>query len=303
MSNIELKKNNRLNNKLNNKLSNNKLSNNKLSNKIIQIKNSSRSNISNFPKYIIEGGSGFQCVKFILKSNEVIRADGGAMNYMTPGITLQTTSGKSWTNTIIKGLGRAISGSSIFYNIFSNTTDKEQIVQFSGVSPGNIGCFYIPSKTEFNIVHDSYICSTENLDVGGKVRFGGILLGYGLTFVTVKAPENSPGLIWIAAFGDVIEYKLKPTESIIVDNGVFLGFDSEISINTKTVGGLKSFFFSGEGLVSEMKNNTQETKSIFLQSRSRIFYNDYIKKICAVDRLKNSVTYSTANSIFSSIGW
>ena len=52
-----------------------------------------------------------------------------------------------------------------------------------------------------------------------------------------------------------------------------------------------------------MKNNTQETKSIFLQSRSRIFYNDYIKKICAVDRLKNSVTYSTANSIFSSIGW
>ena len=101
----------------------------------------------------------------------------------------------------------------------------------------------------------------------------------------------------------IIEYKLKPTESIIVDNGVFLGFDSEISINTTTVGGLKSFFFSGEGLVSEMKNNTQETRSIFLQSRSKIFYNDYIKKICASDRLKNSVTYSATNSIFSSIGW
>jgi uncharacterized protein (AIM24 family) len=198
---------------------------------------------------------------------------------MSSGINIETKSGNTWSNSFFKGIRRAISGSSIFYNIFSNPTDKNQFVQFSGVSPGNIGCFYIPGGKEFNIVHDTYICSTENLDVGGKVRFGGILLGYGLTFVTAKTKEDSPGLIWIAAFGDVMEYKLKPEESIIVDNGVFLAFDSEITIKTKSVGGLKSFFFSGEGLVSEMKNDTSETRSVFLQSRSKIYYNNYIKKI------------------------
>jgi uncharacterized protein (AIM24 family) len=85
-----------------------------------------------------------------------------------------------------------------------------------------------------------------------------------------------------------MEYKLKPEESIIVDNGVFLAFDSEITIQTKSVGGLKSFFFSGEGLVSEMKNNTSETRSVILQSRSKIYYNNYIKKIAESNRSNNT---------------
>jgi hypothetical protein len=47
----------------------------------IQTKNSSIS-----PNFEYEGGDGFKCVKFNLKPNEAIRADGGAMNYIKNNI-------------------------------------------------------------------------------------------------------------------------------------------------------------------------------------------------------------------------
>jgi hypothetical protein len=90
---------------------------------------------------------------------------------------------------------------------------------------------------------------------------------------------------------------------IIVANGVFLAFDSEISIETRmvksksTLSSIKGLLFSGEGLVSEMKNNTSEPKSVFLQSRSKIFYNDYIRNICS----QEIVAESTSSSILSGV--
>jgi len=81
----------------------------------------------------------------------------------------------------------------------------------------------------------------------------------------------------------------------------FVAFDSSIDIQTRVVKSkntfstVKSFLFSWEGLISEMTNNTDSVKSIFLQSRSRIFYNDYIKSICSSEIKKENP------SIFPSI--
>ena len=251
-------------------------------------------NISNkFINYKIEGGSGFESVKVMLKHNQEIIANGGTMNYMSSGIINSTkalNNGNSIFNSLQKIVGRAVSGSSIFYNVYkNNTNNNNEFVSLSSNAPGNIGTFIIPKGRELNIVSDNYICSTNNLDISGTAQFGGILLGYGLFFINVKLKnENNDekGILWISSYGDLIEYELKPYEKIIVDNGVFVAFDSEITIetyvieSTNTLSTAKTFLFSGEGLISQMTNPTELTKSIFLQSRSRIFYNDYIKNIC-----------------------
>jgi uncharacterized protein (TIGR00266 family) len=228
-----------------------------------------------FPLFEYEGGSGFRTVKFILKPNEKIRADGGAMNYMSSGIKIETKSG-----SILNGVSRMFSGSSFFYNIFYNDTNIPRDVTFSGINPGNIGCFYIPAGKSFNIVSDSYICSTTNLDIDTNFRFGGLILGYGLTFVNISA-KNGSGLIWGASFGDVIEKIIPPGHSIKIDNGVLLGFEANIEITTKSVGGFTSTLFSGEGLVSEITNKSNLPMRIFLQSRSKIAYIKYIQNIAA----------------------
>jgi uncharacterized protein (TIGR00266 family) len=226
-----------------------------------------------FPLFEYEGGSGFKTVKFILKQNEKIRADGGAMNYMSSAIKIKTEAG-----SIFSGISRMFSGESFFYNIFYNDTIIPSDVTFSGINPGNIGCFYIPVGKSFNMVSDSYICSTTNLDVNTNFRLGGLILGYGLAFVNITA-NTSSGLIWGSSFGDVIEKIIEPGHSIKIDNGVLLGFEANIDIKTNSVGGLKSTLFSGEGLVSKITNTDTKPMRIFLESRSKIAYIKYIQNI------------------------
>jgi len=231
-------------------------------------------NNEEFPFFEYEGGDGFKTVKIMLKNNEKIRADGGAMNYMSSLIKIKTTTG-----SVLGAFGRMLSGSSAFYNIFYNESENKKEVIFSGINPGNIGCFYIPNGKSFNLVDYSYICSTINLEISTNIRFGGVIMGYGLAFVNVKTTDNKDGLVWISSFGDVIEKIIEPGDGIKIDNGVLLGFESHIKMNTKIIGGITSTLFSGEGLVTEIKNTDSSPMKIYLQSRSKIGYIDYIKEI------------------------
>ena len=261
---------NKINNKNNKKNNKTKFS----STSICLIKNPTLlKNNKDFPLFEYEGGDGFKTVKIILNKDQNIRADAGSMNYMSSAIKVKTTTG-----SIFGAVGRIFSGSSAFYNIFYNDNIIPKDITFSGINPGSIGCFYIPNGKSFNLVDDSYICSTTNLDISTNIRTGGFIMGYGLTFVNVDA-SNGDGLIWGASFGEVIEKIIEPGHSIKIDNGVLLGFEADIKINTKTIGGFTSTLFSGEGFVSEIENNDSKPIRIFLQGRSKIAYINYIKDI------------------------
>jgi len=226
-----------------------------------------------YPIFSYEGGDGFQCVRFNLKPQQAIRADAGAMNYMASDIKINTSTGNVWG-----AFGRMFSGSSFFYNIFVNEGNHNNTINFSGINPGNIGAFYIPKGQSLNLVSDSYICSTPNLVITTNVRFGGVILGYGLTFVHIEAKEGD-GIVWGASFGNVIEKKIKQNESLKIENGVIMGFEANTEIHTDTVGGFTSTFFSGEGLVSKITNKGTKPLRMFLQSRSKIAYLKYLKNI------------------------
>jgi len=60
---------------------------------------------------------------------------------------------------------------------------------------------------------------------------------------------------------------------------VLFGFDTNIPIHTEPVGGFVSTFFSGEGLVSRITNDKNSNINIYLQTISRIGFNNYIANI------------------------
>jgi uncharacterized protein (TIGR00266 family) len=241
------------------------------------IKNSKLlSNIKNAPIYTYEGGEGFQCVRLKLKPGQSIRADAGTMNYMSSDIVISTQTGNVWS-----AFGRMLSGTSFFYNIFTNRGKREVHINLSGINPGNIGAFYIPKGQSLNLVSSSYICSTPNLEISSNVRLGGLLTGYGISFVNISASETD-GIVWGAAFGNVIEKNIKPGDSLIIDNGVIMGFEANTEIKTDVMRGFTSMLFSGEGLVSKITNNNTKNLKMFLQSRSKTAYLSYLK-----NKLKN----------------
>lgn len=251
------------------------MSNNRYrSNKITLIKDPKLLiNNKSFPKFEYEGGHGFQSVKFYLENNEKIRANGGSMNYMSSDITISTETG-----AIFNSVKRFVSGASLFYNIFLNNGTNTEFVQFSGVMPGSISCFYIPKGKRLKVTSESYICSTPNLKIHGKAAFGGVLTGYGLFYIIIEADESS-GLVWLASFGKTLEIELVPSQKIKVDNGVLLALDDNIEIYTGTFGNIKSFFFSGEGIVTNIRNTTDYNTIIYLDSRSRLGYMEYIRSL------------------------
>ena len=247
-----------------NKIKLNKKKLSMIKNKVVKLKG--------MPLFTYEGGSGFKCVKLVLKPGESIDADAGAMNYMDSSINIKTQTGN-----LLPAFGRLFSGSSFFYNTFTNKGKEPAVMNLSSVHPGNIGAFYIPKGQKINIVSDSYICSTPGLTISTNVRFGGLLMGYGLTFVDVHA-EKEDGIVWAASFGNCIERTLKPGDSIKVDNGIIMAFERDTGIHTNFVGkNFTSFLFSGEGLVSKIENKGTHETRLWLQSRSKIGYLNYIK--------------------------
>jgi len=184
--------------------------------KICFINNINFKNNLNLPKFTYNGSDGFKTVSFMLNNGESIRADGGSMNYMSSNITINTTTG-----SVFSGFGRLFSGSTMFYNIFTNNTNIKSEITFSGPNIGDIGCFYIPAGKCFNFVSNTYVCSTINLDISTDLRLGGLLTGYGITFVKVIANET-PGLVWVSSFGKVLDKVIEPNEAIMIDNDIIV---------------------------------------------------------------------------------
>ncbi len=229
----------------------------------------------NFPKFKYVGSDGFTSIQFLLNKDETIRVNNGMLNFMDSNVSTITK-----TNSIWKGLMRKFSGSSFFFNLFTNTSDTVQRLNLSGPFIGNIYAFYIPPHTKFYTIESSYVCSTSNIDITTKFKLGGLITGYGVTYVKAKT-GNTPGLIWISSFGPIVPMIIKPNESIKFDNGILLGFGENINMNTHLFNGVKGLFFSGEGLVTEIKNdikNLNEPKNItiYLQSKSIYSFANYI---------------------------
>jgi uncharacterized protein (AIM24 family) len=59
---------------------------------------------------------------------------------------------------------------------------------------------------------------------------------------------TGPGLVFIHAGGDFVEFTLAPGESLQVDTGCIVAFDESVGYDIQFVGGVKTAIFGGEGL-------------------------------------------------------
>ena len=123
--------------------------------------------------------------------------------------------------------------------------------------PGDIRHIQIASG-EFYIQSGSYIASSPgiNLDTkwgGAKTFFG----GEGLFIL--KA--SGQGDVIFGSFGAIHEVDVEG--GYTVDTGHIVAFDSGLTFNIRKVGGLKSLFLSGEGLVCDFSGKGK----LYLQTR------------------------------------
>jgi uncharacterized protein (TIGR00266 family) len=194
-------------------------------------------------------------VHISLAENEEVQAESGAMVFMSWNVEIKTETKGGLLGAFTKSV---LGGESFFVNRYVARQGFGEI-GFAAPFMGDIKHFNLNGETMF-IQSGSYVCGSPsvNLDTkwsGAKGFFGGTGL------FMLKA--GGSGDIFVNSFGAIFEKKLN-NDKFICDTGHIVAFTDGLSYNVKKVGGLKSTFLSGEGLVAEF----QGTGTLWIQTRN-----------------------------------
>ena len=191
-------------------------------------------------EYEISGGS-FPIVICTLQKGETMKNETGAMAFMTSDMNMETNTGGG----LLKGIGRALSGDTLFLNFFTAESDGEQI-GFSACTPGKIIPIRLDESNSIIGQKNAFLAAEESVDVDiyFKDKLGtGIFGGEG--FILQKFTGN--GMVFLEVDGEVIEKDLEPGEVLLVDPGHIAAMDESINFDIERVQGAKNILF-GEGL-------------------------------------------------------
>ena len=200
-------------------------------------------------------GEEMQYVEVTLDPGEVCIAEAGAFMYMDPGIQMQTIfgdgSGQEGAGILGKLLSagkRVITGESLFMTAFSNSGGARQKVAFASPYPGKI----IPLDLKQHggrilCEKDAFLCAAKGISVGiaFQRKLGAGLFG-GEGFLLQKLEGD--GLAFVHSGGTIMSRQLSPGETLRVDTGCLVAFESTVNYDIQFVGGIKTAFFGGEGL-------------------------------------------------------
>jgi uncharacterized protein (TIGR00266 family) len=198
-------------------------------------------------------GDDIQFVEIELDPGEIVIAEAGAMVYMEQGITFEvkmgdgSTPNQSLMGKLLSAGSRIITGESLFLTHFTNQGFNKSRVAFAAPYPGTI----IPVdlnhvRNNLIVQKDGFLCAAlgTKLTVTLNQKIGSGLLG-GEGFILQKLEGD--GKAFIHAGGTVIERQLN-NETLRIDTGCVVAFESSLDFDIETSGSLKSMVFGGEGL-------------------------------------------------------
>ena len=197
-------------------------------------------------KYDIKGGN-LPVLEIILDAGEKMISENGAMSWMSPNISLNTTSSAGGNGGLGKMIGRAFSGESLFQNVFT-CQSGQGIIAFASSFPGAIVPVEIGPGKEVVCQKKAFLASTEGVTLSTFFhRVGAGLLG-GEGFIMQKL--SGTGLAFIEIDGSIVEYELAAGQQMIVDQGYLATMDATCTVDVVVQKGVKNLLFSGDGMTN-----------------------------------------------------
>ncbi len=199
-------------------------------------------------------GESIQVVEVELDPNETVIAEAGAMLYMEEGITFATKMGdgaepsQSILGKLVSAGTRMLTGESLFLTHFTHTGTGKAKVGFSAPYPGTV----IPidlaqmKNRELIVQKDGFLCAAlgTKISITFNKRIGSGLVG-GEGFILQKLKGD--GMAFIHAGGTLIQKELN-NETLRIDTGCVVAYESSLDFDVQKSGGLRSMLFGGEGI-------------------------------------------------------
>ena len=189
-------------------------------------------------QYELKGGS-FPVVVCQLADGERMITEKGSMVWMSPNMEMETSGGG-----LGKMFSKAFSGESMFQNIY--TARGAGMIAFGSSFPGCILPLDIQPGKEYILQKQAFLAAEAGveLSIHFNKKLGAGLFG-GEGFIMQRL--SGRGAAFAEVDGELVEYTLAPGQSMIIDTGNVLGFESSVSIDIQQVKGLKNKLLGGEG--------------------------------------------------------
>ena len=188
-------------------------------------------------------GENMPAVTMTLDAGESIYTQSGGMTWMTAGMRMET----NMKGGLLKGLGRMLSGDSLFIATYSATAPDQEITVAS-TFPGAIVAVD-PVGGDIIAQKSAFLCAEPGVAVSAYVVKNlstGLFGGEG--FVLQRLSGN--GLAFLEIDGALCEKTLAPGESLIVDTGNVAAFEARVQYEVTMVKGFKNILLGGEGLLN-----------------------------------------------------
>lgn len=213
----------------------------------------------------IEHGPSFAWLRVSLGPSEVVQAESGAMVSRSPQLEMDTRLNagrragffaKLWA-FFVAFLRRFLGGETMFVNDFHGAEGGEVVLAPS--LSGQIMHRPLREGERLFVQTGSYLASTGTIDT--KVRWGGLRAMFGGEGLILLECAGQ-GELFVNSYGGIVPVQVDG--SFVVDTGHIVAFEGTLDFKVRSIGGVKSFLFSGEGLVCEF----QGQGCVYVQSRN-----------------------------------
>jgi uncharacterized protein (TIGR00266 family) len=176
-----------------------------------------------------------------LDAGESIYTQSGGMSWMSDNFQMDT----NVRGGLMKGLGRMLTGESLFMATYTANTNNAEITLTSAM-PGEIRALQLDGRKQYIAQKSSFLCAQQGVTLStfvNKLKTG--LFG-GEGFLMQRL--SGEGMVFLELDGSIVEIDLQPGQRLKVDTGNIAFFESDVKYDVVTVKGFSNILFGGEGL-------------------------------------------------------
>jgi uncharacterized protein (TIGR00266 family) len=216
-------------------------------------------------QYHIEHGPAFAWLRVGLEPEERIVAEAGAMVRQSTSLEVETrlnASRKAGFLGVVVAffvalIRRLFGGETMFVNEYGGPRGGEVVL--APKLSGQIMQKTLDGVRTLFVQRGGYLASSPGIDT--RVRFGGLRTLFGGEGLVLLHCSGA-GDVFVNSYGGITEVAVDGT--FVVDTGHIVAFDGALDFRVRSIGGAKSFLFSGEGLVCEFEGRG----TVYVQSRN-----------------------------------
>src|SRR5690349_3518773 len=202
-----------------------------------------------------EQGPAFTLARVALDQGESFKAESGAMVSMSGTLDIQT----KMQGGLLASLARTVlTSESFFQNTFTAARGPGEVTLAPSL-PGDIRIRELAGESLI-LQSGSYLGSDPRVEI--ETKWGGAKTFFSREGLFLLRAFGQGALLF-SSYGAIVEVQVPPS-GYVVDTGHLVAFEPTLQWDVERVGGLKSLFFSGEGLVCRFRG----AGKLWLQTRS-----------------------------------